>query len=145
MFPYDLVKNENAGNIVENEPGLGLGVKIHNQVYKSLGLLIDFSFTDLEVTDSSLSTATIFTGGGYFSRATAIGDFTFNLGYGIISVADYARSLFMPGLEYSRQISERTTISAGFDWVIPNDWFYNYSIETNYKSFSFFLVCGIVF
>lgn len=145
VSPHNLEENERGENIVKNNPGLGFGVKLHNQVYKSFGFVIDFSFTDLEVTDSSLSTANMFTGGGYFAVETGIGEFILNLGYGIISVADYARALFKPGLEYNRHISERMGISAGVDWVIPNDLFYEESYDTNYGTFSFSLGCCFVF
>lgn len=145
MFPHDLLKSDDGGNIVKNKAGFGIGARIRNQIHGSFGFIINFSFTDLEVTDNSLSTVTIFTGGGYFARETGIGDFTIDCEYGIISVGDFGRSLFMPGLEYSRHISERTTFSAGFDWVIPNDWFYYYSVKTNYGSFSFSLGAAIIF
>jgi hypothetical protein len=145
MSPHNLVEDWRGESIVKNHPGLGIGAKIHSQVYKGFGFLIDFSFTDLEVTDSSLSTANIFTGGGYYCNKTGIGDFTVNVGYGVISVADYARALFMPGLEYSRRISQRANISVGADWIIPNDLFYEESYDTDYGTFSFFMGCGIVF
>jgi hypothetical protein len=145
MLPHDLVEDGRGENIVKNMPGFGFGVKIHNQVYRSFGFIIDFSFTDLEVTDSSMSTATMFTGGGYIARETKIGEFALNLGYGVISVADYSRALFMPGIEYSRFLSDRAALSAGMDWVVPNDWLYSYSLKANYKTFSFFLGCGIIF
>ena len=145
IFPHDLLGDSRGENIVKNNPGPGLGVKIHNQVYKSFGFLIDFSFTDLDVTNSSLSTAIIFTGGGYYTRSTGIGDFTLNFGYGVLSIAGYAQALFLPGIEYNRKISERAVISTGVDWVLPNDWIYEESIETTYGNYSLFLGCGVIF
>ena len=145
VAPHDLLQDWRGRNLVKDDPGPGFGVKIHNQVYGSFGFIIDFSFTDLEVTNNSLSTAAMFTGGGYYARETGIGDFSLNIGYGVLSVAGYAHALFLPGIEYDRRLSARFGISAGIDWVLPNDWFYEESVDTDYGTFSFYLGCGFVF
>jgi hypothetical protein len=145
IFPVELVKTECCGNIVKDEAGLGLGLKIRNQVRGPFGLAIDVSFTDLEVTNRSMSTATIFTGGGYYKKEFSIGIFILECKYGVISIADRVRALFLPGLEYGMPVSDRARVSAEFGWPISNDWIYGYSIKENYKTFALSVGGSITF
>jgi len=145
IFPDDLVTADDSGNIVNDKAGFGLGLKIRNQVKGPFGLVIDVSFTDLDVTDSSMSTATIFTGGGYYKKKLSIGAVVFECKYGVISVADHVRALFMPAIEYGRLVSERVRVSVELGWPISNDWIYGYSVKENYKTFSLSFGGSIIF
>jgi hypothetical protein len=145
IFPVELVKTECCGNIVKNEAGLGLGLKIRNQVRGPFGLAIDVSFTDLEVTNSSMSTTTIFTGGGYYKKECSIGIFILECKYGVISIADRVRALFLPAIEYGMPVSDRARLSVELGWPISNDWIYGYSIKENYKTFALSIGGSIIF
>jgi len=144
IFPADLVTDD-SGDIVKDKAGIGLGLKIRNQVKGPFGLAVDVSFTDLDVTDSSMSTATIFTGGGYYKKELSIGAVVLECKYGVISVADRVRALFMPAIEYGRPVSDRARVSVELGWPISNDWIYGYSINENYKTFSLSFGCSIIF
>jgi hypothetical protein len=145
IFPVDLVTTDDSGDIVKDNAGIGLGLKIRNQVKGPFGLAIDVSFTDLEVTDSSMSTATIFTGGGYYKKEISIGAVVLECKYGVISVSDRVRALFMPAIEYGMPVSDRAKVSAELGWPISNDWIYGYSINENYKTFSLSFGASILF
>lgn len=145
MFPNTLLEFGDHNSVIEKETGIGFGLKARMQVAGRWGFVINTSITDLQVTDNSLSTATIFTGGFYYSRATQLGQITLDAGLGVISVADCSAMLFMPGLEYGRAITERISLSAEIDMPIANDWFNKFDIKEDYKSFALAIGGAIVF
>ncbi|MCP4582118.1 MAG: hypothetical protein GY839_10915 [candidate division Zixibacteria bacterium] len=145
IFPSDLMESENIETAVENDMGFGFGIKARTQITGNYGFVINTSITDFKVSDNSLSTATIFTAGFYYSQSTSLGNLVLDLSSGVISLADYSMMLFLPSLEFNRAISDRISISAELGMPIPNDWFYNYNIKENYKSLSISLGSAIVF
>jgi hypothetical protein len=145
MFPNNLVESDNRQNPVENEMGIGFGVKARTQITRFWGFLIDASFTDLKVNDNSLSTATIFTAGFYYSYRTNFGNIIFDAGYGVLSVADLSSTLLMPNLEFNRAVSDRISLSAELGMPIANDWFHQFGVKENYKSLTFSLGGIIIF
>lgn len=145
VFPVDLVTTDDSGDVVKDKAGAGLGLKIRNQLKGPFGLVIDVSFTDLDVTDSSMSTATIFTGGGYYKKELSMGAIVFECKYGVISVADHVRALFLPAIEYGIPVSDRARVSVELGWPISNDWIYGYSINENYKTFALSIGGSIIF
>jgi len=138
IFPSNLMENNFASTAVEDDMGIGFGVKARTQITGFWGFVINTSMTDLKVKDNSLSTATIFTAGFYYSYGTSLGDV-------IVSVSVRSATLFYPSLELSRAISDRISISAELGMPVPNDWFYNLNVKENYKSLSLSLGGAIVF
>jgi len=145
IFPSNLMENNFASTAVEDDMGIGFGVKARTQITGFWGFVINTSMTDLKVKDNSLSTATIFTAGFYYSYGTSLGDVIVDLSYGVLSVSDRSATLFYPSLELSRAISDRISISAELGMPVPNDWFYNLNVKENYKSLSLSLGGAIVF
>jgi hypothetical protein len=145
MIPNSLMENENSGTAVEDDMGIGIGLKARTQITGFWGFAINTSMTDLKVNDNSLSTAMIFTVGFYYSQATNLGNIIFDMGYGVISVADLSSTLLMPTLEFNRVISDRLSIAAEFGMPIANDWFYDFDVKENFKSIMLSLGSTILF
>ncbi len=145
LFPNKLMENDFLYTAVEDDMGIGFGVKARTQISNFWGFLINTSFTDLKVKNNSLSTATIFTAGFYYTITNDLGDITIDAGYGVISLADQSAALLMPGLEFSRPISNRISISAEFGMPIVNDWFYDFNYKENYNSFSLSIGAAMIF
>jgi len=145
MFPNKLMENNFANTAVEDDMGVGFGVKARTQITGFWGFVINTSMTDLKVNDNSLSTATIFTAGFYYSKSTSFGNVIADLSYGVLSVADLSTTLLLPGLEFNRAITDRISISAELGMLIANDWFYDLNVKENYKSLSLSLGGTILF
>lgn len=145
MFPNKLMESDDLNTAVEDEMGMGFGVKARTQIAGNWGFTVNASITDLKVSNNTLSTAHIFTVGFNYSYETNQGDFIFDLGYGVLSVADLSTTLLLPGLEFNRPISERVSISAGLSLPVANDWFHNLNVKENYKSLSLSLGGVILF
>jgi len=145
MFPDKLLQFENQDCRVEDKMGIGFGIKARTQIAGCWGFVINTSITDLQVTDNSLSTASIFTAGFFYTRVTQLGQIALDAGLGVISVADHSAMLFMPGLEYSREIAERISLSAEINMPIANDWFNKYDIKEDYKSIAIAIGGTIIF
>ncbi len=145
MWPYNLMEGDYSSTAVENKMGVGFGVKSRIQIAGSWGFIVNVSINDLQVDDSSLSTATVFTGGFYYTRKSVPGNITVDLGYGVISVADLSSTLILPSVEFSRPISDRLSISAEIGFPVANDWFHTFGIKESYGSIVFSLGGTLVF
>ena len=111
MFPNDLMESNDGDSPVENEMGIGFGVKARTQIAGPWGFVINTSITDLNVSDNSQSIATTLTTGFYWTRSTGLGNITLDLSYGVIAVADMSTAMFAPSVEINRPVSERVLIA----------------------------------
>jgi hypothetical protein len=145
MFPNKLMESDELNTAVEDEMGIGFGVKARTQIVGAWGFTVNASITDLKVNDNSLSTAHIFTVGFNYSYGTNPGNFVFDMSYGVLSVADLSTTLFLPGVEFNRAISDRVSFSAELSLPVANDWFHNLNVKENYGSFSFSLGGAVLF
>lgn len=136
MSPNNLIEYNDQNTDVEDDVGVGFGIKVRSQIKGCWGFVINSSLTDLNVKDSTNNMATIFTAGFYYSYGTGLGNIIFDLGYGVISVADLSNTLFLPSLEFKRSVTERISISLELSIPVVNDWFYDYDIKENFKSLS---------
>ena len=145
FFPNNLWETESFAPAVENKMGFGAGVKVRNQFTSSFGSVLNASYSSIEVTREASGDVTMFTAGGYYSRALGAGTFIFDFSYGIIIAADESVGLLMPSLEYSRPISDRMSVALELGWPIANDWPRDFSFKENYSSFTLSLGSVFVF
>lgn len=145
LFPNNLLEFENHNNIVKNKMGVGFGLKIRNQINESFGFVVNSSITDLEVTTNRQGFAVIFTAGLYLSTRTEVGNLIIDCGYGVLSTGRHSETLLMPTLEFNRPLSDRLIISVELGWPISNDWFYDFGVKEQYKTFTLSFGSAIVF
>lgn len=145
LFPRDLLRSESGLRVVKDETGIGFGVKIRTQWLGPFGLAVDASITDTEVENERLGATVIFTAGPFYSLNRSFGNVVVEPSFGVLSAGDCTTTIFVSGLEYNRAVSERVLISMGLNWLIANDWFYNYDVEETYGSVSLSLGAGFIF
>ena len=63
----------------------------------------------------------------------------------MISAAGKVSTVFMPGIEFSKKLGDRTALAFEIGWPITNDWFYDYNVDEHYSSFTFSLGTIFVF
>lgn len=135
----------NFGNKTKNVVSIGGGLKLRTQISGKFGYMVNASFNDHEIIGDGPDLVIIFTGGVYQTFQLGSIDIKIDAGYGMISAGNNTNAVFMPGLELSKELNNRTALAFEIGWPITNDWFYDYDVHEHYSSFTFSLGTIFVF
>jgi hypothetical protein len=145
LMPNDIWERTGLSNPIDNKVAPGFGLKVRTQFSRQYGIVLNAAYMNFQVAENVSSDGGIFTAGGYLSKAFGFGNFTLDVGYGIMAANSEVAGLLMPSLEYSRPVSERMSLAVEFGWPIPNDWPQNFDFKEGYGSFELSLGTIIVF
>ncbi len=135
---------------LEDQSGFGGGINIRTQIYKNFGYMVDIFIPSLDIIEEENLTddweqgtefVAIYTGGFYYS----IPNWKFDLSYGAISSGVSIMTIFIPGVEYNRNILQRVSFFSKLGYLITNDWFSDSGYEEHYTSFMLSVGLSIVF
>ncbi len=141
--------NDLYTNAVKDKSDFGGGLNVRMQIYKDFGFIIDGLYTNLKPVKATTAPAeqsdqnlvAIFTGGFYYSLFYySLTDMRFDFCYGGIIAGNNVMTIFMPGIEFFRKISDRLKIFAKLGYPITNDWIVNSDYKEHYTSFT--VSCG---
>jgi hypothetical protein len=142
-------------NTIKDQSGFGAGLNIRTQIYKDFGFMLDTLYTNLEIVKETIpgiaseqksDLVAIFTGGFYYSiYYFSQANLRINLAYGAITAGDNVMTIFVPGIEYFEQVSDRILFFAKLSWLITNDWIVNQNYKEHYTSFSLSAGVSIIF
>ena len=134
LFPDDLMVNENNTSYLGKEMGAGFGLKIRTHLAGPIGYTINAAIADVQTDDTTMGSAVMFTAGLCYTKTLGFGSITLELGYGEISAAECAATLFMPSIEFSHFISDRVALSVEVAMPVVNDWFYGLGVKEKFHS-----------
>jgi hypothetical protein len=142
-------------NTIKDQSGFGAGLNIRTQIYKDFGFMLDTIYTNLEIEKNTIpgiaseqksDLVAIFTGGFYYSiYYFSQANLRINLSYGAIIAGDNVMTIFVPGIEYFEQASDRIIYFSKLSWLITNDWIVNLDYKEHYTSFSLSAGVSIIF
>jgi len=141
LYPYIGIIYGNAlfTDRVKDGFGASVGLSASLQVYGNFGILFDTMWSNFESevnedmfgNELSKSNMMTFTGGFYYD----INEYRIDIIYGGIAAGAQAMLIFIPGVEYRKEISSRLSCFGKLSLLITNDWIVDESYEENYKSF----------
>jgi len=134
LFPDDLMVTENNTSYLGKEMGPGFGLKIRTRLAGPIGYTINAAIADVQTDDTTMGSAVMFTAGLCYTKTLGFGSITLELGYGEISAAECASTLFMPSIEFSHFISDRVALSVEVAMPVVNDWFYGFGVKEKFRS-----------
>jgi hypothetical protein len=135
---------------LDDQSGFGGGISMRTQLYKNFGYMFDIFIPKLEIVEEENlsedgepgpSFVAIYTGGFYYS----IPNWKFDLCYGAISSGVNIMTIFVPGVEYNGNISQRVSFFSKLGLLVTNDWFSDMGYEEHFTSFMASLGLSLVF
>lgn len=135
---------------LNDQLGFGGGMIMRTQLYKNFGYMIDVFIPRLDVNKEENLTdegekgpefVAIYTGGFYYS----IPHWKLDLCYGGISSGVKNMTIFIPGVEYNRNITRRVSFFSRLGYLLTNDWFSDMGYKEHYTSFLASVGLSIVF
>jgi hypothetical protein len=153
-FSY-IYANNLFENTIKDQSGFGGGLNFRTQIYKDFGYAFDVLYTNLKIVKETIPGVTaeqksdlvaIFTGGFYYSISYfSFADTRIDLAYGAITAGDNVMTIFVPGIEFFKKVSDRILLFTKLSWLIANDWIVNLDYKEHYTSFSVSAGFSVIF
>jgi hypothetical protein len=142
-------------NTIKDQSGYGGGLNFRTQIYKDFGYTLDVLYTNLEIVKETIPGVTseeksdlvaIFAGGFYYSvYYFSHVDTRIDFAYGAITAGDNVMTIFIPGVEFFKKVSDRIILFTKLSWLIANDWIVNLDYKEHYTSFSISAGLSVIF
>jgi hypothetical protein len=138
-------------DFADDQFGIGAGLMIRTQIHGGLGYFLDASYNKLDVNSSpqtegkGIDAAVLITGGIYYAYEAEFGRFRLDLGYGAVTAGNNAMTIFIPGVEFSKEFYNRISYTAKIGYLITNDWFTDLGLKEKYTSAALSAGIAVVF
>ncbi len=153
LTPYVscIYAKELYNGFVEDQLGFGGGLNVRSEINSILGYFFDASYNNLKVVKDPLvsekgtDSVIILTGGLYYTHKEDFGNLRLDIGYGAITAGNNTMTIFVPGIEYSKEFYNRISYAIKAGYPITNDWIVDMDLEEKYTSFSLSGGVSIIF